>query len=74
MNTHTHTVMHTCADTLLLFQSFFGWHFLGLLSLHELFTHPLSLAVSNTDLMGREAGKGSAIRQIAGQRQPSKEG
>lgn len=52
--THTQSVTHTCADTLSLFQSFFGWHFLGLLSLHELFTPPLSLAVSNTDLMGRE--------------------
>ncbi len=28
-----------------------------MLSLHELFTPPLSLAVSNTDLMGREREK-----------------
>lgn len=56
-----------------LFQSFFGWHFLGLLSQREPFTQPPSLAVSNTDLMGREGGKGSAIRQMVGQTQPSKE-
>lgn len=55
---HTNTISlthtHTCADTLSLFQWFVGWHFLGSLSLHELFTHPPSLAVSNTDLMGRK--------------------
>lgn len=52
--TNTISLTHTCADTLSLFQWFVGWHFLGLLSLHELFTHPPSFAVSNTDLMGRK--------------------
>lgn len=51
---HIQSYTHTRADTLSLFQWFVGWHFLGLLSLHELFTHPPSLAVSNTDLMGRK--------------------
>lgn len=64
---HMHTHDQSC--TLSSFQSFFGWHFPGLLSLHELFTPPLSLTESSTDLMGREC----AIRQIVGQRQPSKE-
>lgn len=47
---------HAQQNTLSLFQSFFGWHFLGLLFLQELFTHPPSLPVSNTDLMGRGGG------------------
>lgn len=46
--------MSTQADTLFLSQSFSGWHFLGLLSLLELFTPPLSFTVCSTDLMGRE--------------------
>ena len=55
---HNQSSTHAPADILSLFQSFFGCHFLGLLSLHELFTPPLSLTVSNTDLMGRERGRG----------------